>query len=317
MRNEARGDVWKVWLYAVASVVLGAWMAPFLYNAGKALAEISADKSMNRPLKWLAGYCQTADFAGFFKAGLVLVAGLLLFPWLEWLHVRRHHAWLAAPHGRHRISTWWGPWQTAAGFLLTSGLVLAPGMILDLWNRGFMQRMSVGGMGLQLGGALLAAMLMEGFFRGLVLGVFLRAMRPAAALAMSAVLFALVLSVIAAAGLNAADPEVSGAGFGLLDGLAAHFADWNHGCAISLPLLALGGVLAYARWRTASLWLPVGLQCGWLFSIPLRSGPGDHPPFLTNNPLPLAGVDLTSILLSGVLLHYLTVNPNHADAGRS
>ena len=41
MRNDSRGDVIKVWLYAAASVALGAWMSPLLYNAGKALAEVS------------------------------------------------------------------------------------------------------------------------------------------------------------------------------------------------------------------------------------------------------------------------------------
>jgi hypothetical protein len=38
MRDEALSDVLKVWLYAAAVVLLGAWMSPLLYNAGKALA---------------------------------------------------------------------------------------------------------------------------------------------------------------------------------------------------------------------------------------------------------------------------------------
>ena len=57
MRNEAHGDVLKVWLYAAASVWLGAWISPLLYNAGKALAEVSQGKTTNGPLEWLAAVC--------------------------------------------------------------------------------------------------------------------------------------------------------------------------------------------------------------------------------------------------------------------
>src|SRR5512137_2881398 len=57
MRNESLGDVLKVWLYAAASVLLGAWISPVLYNAGKALAEVSVCKVTNGPLEWLAKLC--------------------------------------------------------------------------------------------------------------------------------------------------------------------------------------------------------------------------------------------------------------------
>ena len=39
MHREARADVLKTWLYATASVALGAWISPLVYNSGKALAE--------------------------------------------------------------------------------------------------------------------------------------------------------------------------------------------------------------------------------------------------------------------------------------
>jgi hypothetical protein len=47
MRNDAWGDVWKVWLYAAASVYAWRVDEPLLYNAGKALAEVSASKTIN------------------------------------------------------------------------------------------------------------------------------------------------------------------------------------------------------------------------------------------------------------------------------
>ncbi len=72
-------------------------------------------------------------------------------------------------------------------------------------------------------------------------------------------------------GLDVADPEAAGTGFEMLRLLAGRFADWRCVCGHFLPLLALGGVLAYARWRTASLWLPVGLHTGWLFARAMGS----------------------------------------------
>jgi membrane protease YdiL (CAAX protease family) len=36
-----------------------------------------------------------------------------------------------------------------------------------------------------------------------------------------------------------------------------------------LMLFAVGVVLALARWRTASLWLPIGLHAGWVLCLHL------------------------------------------------
>ena len=85
MRDEASSDVLKVWLHAAASVLLGAWISPLLYNMGKGLAEVSEGKQTNGPLEWLAGVCRTADFPAFFAASLLLAAAILLLPLIQWL----------------------------------------------------------------------------------------------------------------------------------------------------------------------------------------------------------------------------------------
>ncbi len=77
MGIKASGDVLKLWLYAAASVLLGAWFAPLLYNAGKALAEVSSVKATNGPLQWLAGICRAAEFPAFFEASLLVAAAIL------------------------------------------------------------------------------------------------------------------------------------------------------------------------------------------------------------------------------------------------
>jgi membrane protease YdiL (CAAX protease family) len=338
MRNEAHGDVLKVWLYAAASVWLGAWCSPLLYNAGKALAEVSQGKMTNGLLEWLAGQCGRAEFSAFFMASLLLAAALLFFPWMEWLHARRGTAVLAGPWALRlpdgaRISTRGqrlgknprGPWQLCAGFLLMAGLLLPMGVAL----------VAAGWFKLQLPAdvvltkhlmravilALVMALVAEVLFRGIVMGVFLRAMRPAAALGMSAAFFALVASLTPPAGLQVADPEARGAGFELLRLLALRFADGSAVLANFVPLLALGLVLAYARWRTASLWLPIGMHAGWLTAKALLDGMSAsstaggsflHAQMVQHLLLPLA-----ALIGTAALAHYLTANSANPDATRS
>ena len=85
VRGVAHGDVLKVWLYAAASVLLGAWFSPLLYNAGKALAEVSSSKQTNGFLEWLAGICRTAEFPRFFETSVLIAAAILFLPMIGWL----------------------------------------------------------------------------------------------------------------------------------------------------------------------------------------------------------------------------------------
>ncbi|RPJ33965.1 MAG: CPBP family intramembrane metalloprotease [Verrucomicrobiaceae bacterium] len=329
MRNESLGDVWKVWLYAAASVWLGAWMSPLLYNAGKALAEISQSKTTNGPLEWLAGICRTADFPRFYGAGLLLAALVLFFPWMEWIHARRGVAVAGGGPWRLRLpdgarvagrGQWLeknprGWWHLCAGFLLVAGLLLAAGLALVPAGMFTLRNTGAGLVPLVLKSLVAAfalALVMEVFFRGIVMGIFLRAMRPAAALGMSAAFFALVLAVFPAAGVNVADPEAARPGFELLRLLVARFAELGTVLGSFMPLLALGAVLAYARWRTASLWLPVGLHAGWWFAKSLLAALSTAGPVISVNLVALA-----AILIAGALARFLIASPAIEDAPRS
>ncbi len=322
MRNEARGDVWKVWVYAAAAVALGAWMSPLLYNAGKALAEVSSAKTTNGPLEWLAGVCRAADFPQFYKAALLLAAVILFLPWMEWIHARSGTAaqpgpWKVRLPDGARVSKRGQAlrrgsrslWQCCAGFLLVAGLLLSMGVALV--PAGFFTlRNPAEGMGLlavkTLGGAFALAVVMEVFFRGVAMGIFLRAMRPAVAMGMSAVFFALVLSAVPADGVNVADPDAAGTGFELLGIVAVGLREWRGVVGNLVPLLALGAVLAYARWRMQSLWLPIGLHTGWIFSKGMLASLSSTGATVTTGGLFQQGfVPFTAIILAGLLAHYL------------
>ena len=314
MRSEASSQVFKVWLYAAGSVLLGTWTAPLLYNAGKALAEICATKQTNGPLEWLAGICQRTDFPGFFAASLVMCAVVLFLPFMQWLHGGRAAA-LANPWsfrlpentkartaGQCLAKNPRGLRQSVTGFLLVTALFLMiAGVGIFEWK--FPAESVVKFVLRAFATALGLAILQEILFRGIAMGIFLRAMRPAAALGMSAVLFAFVHFLNPLPGLHVADPDAAGTGFELLRKIAGQFSEPRIVLGTFTPLLALGGVLAYARWRTASLCLPMGLHAGWIFTNMILGGAA-----LSQGLVPLAG-----ILTAGVLANYLITPADDTD----
>jgi membrane protease YdiL (CAAX protease family) len=327
MRGETHSDVLKVWLYAAASVLLGAWLAPLIYNAGKALAEVSSAKQTNGLLEWLAGICRAADFPGFFQTSLLIAAAILFLPFIGWLRGGRNpdtgvRTTLRLPEapaaGQRLLPNPHGLRQGASGFLLVTCLFLLMAGVLIfadvlLWKspEASLTKIVLRGSAVALG----LAVFQEIIFRGVAMGIFLRAMRPAAALGMSAVLFALVHFLNPPPGLNVVDPDASGVGFELLRKIAGQFSDPRIVLGTFTPLLALGFVLAYARWRTASLWLPIGLHAGWIFvngllgTVTLAATRADSVLWVISGASLRQGlIPLAGIVLAGVLANYLTTS---------
>jgi membrane protease YdiL (CAAX protease family) len=211
----------------------------------------------------------------------VVVVGLVLFvPFMDFLRGGRglrggKVGWLRLPDGvrggvsgQRLVKNPRGPMQAVVGFAGVSGLflILAGTLVLaGIFDLKTPESPVLKVMARVFITAGLVATVQELLFRGIAMGVFLRAMRPAAALGLSALLFALVHLVHVTAGLNVVDPEASGVGFELLRKIGDQFSEPRFVLGTLMPLLALGGVLAYARWRTASLWLPTGLHAGWIF----------------------------------------------------
>ena len=262
MRKAALADVLKVWIYAAVSVLLGAWISPLLYNAGKALAEVSEAKQTNGPLEWLACLCRGADFAEFFVASILMTALFFFHPLMRRLGVQ----WSMSQFGVQKNPRWLR--QAVMGFAAWAllFLVMAEALILTrqwLW----ISPGAAAGSILMWGffGALASAIIQEWVFCGIVVGIFLRALRPLAAIGLSATLFALVHFLVPPLGMGVVDADAAGVGWELLRKVIAQFGDVRVVIVSFAPLLALGVVLAYARWRTASLGLSIGLHAGWLF----------------------------------------------------
>ncbi len=281
MRIESLRDVVKVWLYAMASFLLGAWMTPLIYAAGRALSEVSSDKQTNSIFHWLADISRAADFPSFFSASLFIAATLLFLPFAEWFGGGRGGNGLgkliallvpvstgSAPHllVKNRHGFWHfgsGFWKVAAIFLVIAAVTRFAG--LTSWTLP-PNETTLGLLVRALALALGWGFAQEIFFRGIATGIFLKALPPAPAIGLSAVLFAMAILLTRSAGLGVADPDAAGVGFELLGKILRQLASPEHIITHLVPFLVLGALLAYARWRTASLWLSVGINAGWIFA---------------------------------------------------
>lgn len=287
-------------LYVVGTLVLGAAIAPWLYNFGMGLAEVTADKRTNGVVEWLGeAAARSADnFPRFFDRAVLLAALVLIGPLLAWLRLGRggeryrDTPWslrlpdsVASGRGQplRRNPRGWA--EAVFGFALAGGLLLISGWVLVkagffVWRdapfsaRGVPNPLVIGidwlGAAREaLPTALVVSVIEEVLFRGVLLGIFLRAMRPAPAVLALSFLFAFVHFLEPPEGASIPDPEALDAGFVLLGQILSRFADPLSMAGRFSVLFAVGVVLAVARHRTASLWLAIGLHAGWIFCLGL------------------------------------------------
>jgi membrane protease YdiL (CAAX protease family) len=113
----------------------------------------------------------------------------------------------------------------------------------------------------------------------------------------------------------------------LLGSIIWHFTDPRFFVADFLTLFAIGLALAHARLRSGSLWLPMGMHCGWVLVFKLyhalhfRLTDGPVPSLLVgadlrSGVLPLVVVALTSLACSKALSARMGKLPLMARSGR-
>lgn len=343
VRRSLQSDVLKIFVYVAAALVLGAILAPWVYQLGKGLAEVTEGKQTNGLIAYVAKSAAKADFATFFNRALMLSAFVLLFPLLSWLQIGR------AP-GSYRDTPWSlrlpdsvvilnagqplqrnprGWWQSSTGFILAAGLLLLSGWVMlqagcFMWKdaaestKGAINRYQMDiewakAFRKVIPRALAVSLIEELLFRGVLLGIFLRAMKPAPAIATLSFLFAFVHFLSPPPHALIEDPEASNAGFILLGQIFHRFADPISMASGFLMLSVVGVVLGYARYRTASLWLPVGLHAGWVFGMgifkaatwPVGNLPETIRLFVGLNLLE-GLLPLSVVLVTGILVHLMT-----------
>ncbi len=261
-----RNPVVLIVLFLATVIVTAGALAPVLWYAGKAVAGWVEGRGLGGTpgLGWLAGKLGDSDFGRYFNRAFLFAALGWLWPFLRWMGVTRSA--LGLEPNRHR-------WQDyAGGFLVAAGLLLAMGAFF-LWRGAYQWRVDpklLSKLPRILMAAAVVPLIEEFLFRGVFLGMAMRAVRRIVAVVLVSAFFA-VLHLV-----KPPDP--------LPDSLAAGEVGWSSGYAMMgiifrsygdpgrfvsefSTLLVVGLILAWTRGFTRSLALPMGLHAGWIFGV--------------------------------------------------
>jgi membrane protease YdiL (CAAX protease family) len=115
--------------------------------------------------------------------------------------------------------------------------------------------------------AVAAPLVEESVFRGLLLGLWMRSVRPLVACLGTSLMFAFLHFLDPPKGFEIAHPENFFAGFQLLGSILFHFANPLFFVTDFATLFVVGLVLVWARLRTGALWFSIGLHSGWIVAF--------------------------------------------------
>ena len=237
-------DLAKIFGYLAAVIVLGALLASPLYWAAQALAGHGVFPA-------LAGF----KFQKFFNRAALISAVLLLWPVVRWLRIGgwRDLGIEPDPHWRKHL---------LAGFIIA-------GLAVALMAAGFVHfgiyrvraEIAWGKLPVIAVSAVTVAFLEEALFRGAILGLVRRTLRPAAALFWVTALFAIVHFLKPD---ESYDPQPIGwlSGFDLIPHTFHQFAEPMTLLAGFTTLFVLGWLCGDAALRTRALWMSIGLHAG-------------------------------------------------------
>jgi uncharacterized protein len=234
-------DAAKLFAYFFAVVLGGALLAPPLFW------------SAHRFSAFFAKY----GFESFFHRALLICALAFLWPLLRWLRLHSLRD-LRLDKNRHALR------DVVAGNLLAA-IPLLVGAIVLIATRIFLLKNAVpwSSLGAVLAAAVVVPLIEELFFRGLFLGILLRSLRPVVAILIASAFFAIVHFLKAPA--RPTESVTWFSGFHSIANSFAQFADPMMVLAVFTTLFLIGWILADARLRTRSLFLPIGLHSGWIF----------------------------------------------------
>lgn len=301
-----------IWLFG--SLLLAAVISPWVYQGGMRLAAMAAAQDLPALLEWLGAACGRSKFERFFSRSL-LGSALLLLPLL----LRRLKAVRSATGSGLVDIGMRGTWKSATvqiviGCIIAGGMLWAAGTALEAAGA-YMPKTKVPALGKLLPQILIpavaASLLEECLFRGLLLGLWLRFARPAAACLGTSLLFAFLHFLKPPDGAFIADPAHAFAGFELLGKILLHFSNPLFFVTDFATLLGVGLILAWARVRTGALWFSIGLHAGWImafkgFNLFYQNVPGHSlRPWGVGDNLRSGIVPLFTLGLTAVICHFV------------
>lgn len=264
-----KSEAGAIVLWLIAAMFLAALLTPHLHDAGKALAENAKTADYPNWIESIAGSADRAKLDRYFSRSLLLCS-LALLPFL----IRRVRS--IPKHEDHarfalRKMTWSKCLiHIACGLLI--GIVALGGLALILhFTDASNPNDKIFSFSKLLSKALIPALgagvIEELLFRGLLLGLWLRACSMWSACIGSSLMFSFVHFLKPPAETIIADPSAWYSGFEILGCTLGHFTNPLFFITNFVTLSLLGLILAYTRTRTYSLWFPIGLHAGLVFAF--------------------------------------------------
>lgn len=291
----------KIALYLFLTLILGSLLAPWLFHLGRGIVHHGALADGPAPLAYLHGALERSPFSRYFNRAVMIVAFIGMIPLIRSLNFR---GWQDLQIHRNPCALM----DATAGSLLAAGFLLFMG--IGFLYKGFFIPEAEANWGVIpkiLLTAIAVGFLEELFFRGGMLGVCLRKMSVMAAVLLTSAVYA-IIHFIKPPRLKLEESEVTwSTGFEMLGRVFEKFSDWQTVTAEFLTLLVIGIVLAIARLRTKSLWLPFGLHAGWVFGYQLYNKNTDDAPDLAQwapwvgDDLKIGIIPLVVIVITGAL----------------
>ena len=282
-------DLGKIIFYLVATVVLGALLAPPLYWG----------------LQWLNSHGVLLNLADtglprVFNRGILVAALVLFWPMARWIKVP----------GIRELGLQKNPrrWQDLGVGFLASFLVMALFALALFYLEVYHLRKPPRWDALRqvITSAVTVSILEEWVFRGALLGLCLRAMKPWPALFSVSALYSIVHFVKPKADLPADFTVHWFSGLGLIPKAFAPFTQPWLLLGGFLTLFCVGWILGWARLRTGALAMGIGLHAGWIIG---KMGLGPIARRKIKDTLPWLGEDITvgicsvfMVLLTGLLV---------------
>ncbi len=241
-------DSFKILIYFVAVVILGALLAPPLFWAGNAVG---------RALDWeILKALRESDFQRYFHRAILVAAVVLLIPLARWLHLPSWRI-LFAQNDPRPIP------HLLMGFFIALAVLTALGFGLvhfDYWNWKDplpwerVQKVVVT--------AVVVSIIEEFFFRGALTKVVTRSAGPWWALLFVSALYSVVHFLKPRETVIPANAVNWLSGFDLIPASFERFSEPEMVLAGFGTLFILGCTLGYAAWKTNGLWYSMGLHAG-------------------------------------------------------
>lgn len=265
MEGILRSDAFKITVYTAVTLVLGAVLTPLLHAMGSALHASGVLAGREFLGVDLHDELERADLARYFNRAMMLAALIGLWPVIRWLGGHPRDFLQLEANGRR----WWhlggGFFLAAGGFFLLGWGLMAGGIFVPNPKAKPLAEAFFGA----LVSGLAVGLVEEFFFRGCLLGLALRTAGRNAAMIFVAAFFAAVHFLKPPEDLVLPDPVTWTSGFWLLGHIFHQFTRPVFMAAEFTTLFLVGWILGFARLRTRSIWLAIGLHGGWVFGIKL------------------------------------------------